>query len=99
MIVMTRPAKARRTVGEAKLPRPTVVAADFSPTTIPAFTKPMIAMNKPIPAEIAFFKSSGIALTIAVRAPVTVSRMKMIPAINTAARAAPAESPNAPQSV
>ena len=40
-------------------------------TTIPAFTKPMKAMNRPIPIAIARFRSSGIARNTASRKPVS----------------------------
>ena len=92
-MVIIRPTQARSTVGEAKLPMPTVVAAEDSPTTMPALTRPIRAMNIPMPAPMAFFRSIGIALTRAVLAPVTVRRIKMRPAIKTADSAAPADRP------
>ena len=47
----------------------------------------MKAMNKPIPAEIAYLMSAGIASIIISRTLKTVSKMKRIDATKTAAKA------------
>ena len=54
---------------------------------IPAFTRPMIVINKPIPTETAFFKHSGIDLIIASRTPKIERRIKIRPSTKTAVRA------------
>ena len=59
----------------------------------------MYAINKPMPPLIAFFRESGIALTIFVRSPVMVMMIKIIPDTNTAAKPACQEYPNVPQMV
>ena len=52
-------------------------------TTMPAFCRPMNAMNRPIPAEIAVLTAAGIASKIILRRPVTVSRTKTMPSTRT----------------
>ena len=54
-----------------------------SSTTIPAFCRPMNAMNRPIPAEIAVLTAAGMASKIILRRPVTVSRTKTMPSTRT----------------
>ena len=66
-------------------PRATSVAP--SATITPPFWKPMKAMKSPIPQPIARRRLAGMALTMAVRKLVTVSRMKMRPSMNTAVNA------------
>ena len=66
---------------------------------IPAFFKPTNAMKKPIPAPIANFNCTGIALIIALRTPVTEIRIKITPEINTALKAAAQLKPICPQIV
>ena len=46
---------------------------------IPTFWKPMYVINRPIPAGMAFFKHSGIALAMYCLAPVTESSKKITP--------------------
>ena len=91
--VKTMPIMARRTV------MPTVwkvpVAADCLnenrailvaglATMIWAFSRPMRAMNRPMPAETAFFKVMGMALKIASRTLVKDRMMKITPSQKTA---------------
>ena len=52
-------------------------------TTSPAFFKPMIVINRPIPGVIASFTASGMERMIASRRPTAVITMKKIPEINT----------------
>ena len=56
--MIKRPAKARTTPGDARLPIATVVAG--SATTIFALIRAIIVINKPIPAVIPNFKFVGI---------------------------------------
>ena len=55
--------------------------------TIPAFFRPMIVINKPIPGVMAVFTASGIDLIIASRSPIAVITMKNTPEMNTTTRA------------
>ena len=48
-------------------------------------------MKKPMPAPIASFICTGMALMIILRTPVTLIRMKMTPEMNTPANAADQE--------
>ena len=70
---------------EVIFPNEIKVASLF--TMIPAFCKPMNAMNKPIPAPMALRRLKGNASTIFSRKLVTVSRMNMIPSKSTAVKA------------
>ena len=54
---------------------------------IPAFCRPMKAMNRPMPAPIACFRVSGIAFRIHERTLVSVRIMNMIPSRKTAVSA------------
>ena len=54
------------------------------PTMIPAFWSPMKAMNRPIPAAIAFLRLAGMLLTIASLTLQNVRRRKMIPSTRIA---------------
>ena len=74
MIVITRPNSVQATGTVVKLPRETTVPPP--PTTMPPSTSPMNRMKKPMPITIAFFSSSGMALKIASRKPVS-TRMRM----------------------
>ena len=56
-------------------------------TTILAFCIPIKAMKIPMPTDTACFKFMGMALKMASRTLVRDKMMKMIPSINTAARA------------
>ena len=58
---------------------------------MPAFFRPTNAMKKPMPAPIASFICTGMALMIILRTPVTLIRMKMTPEMNTPANAADQE--------
>ena len=55
--------------------------------TIPAFFRPMIVINKPIPGVMAVFTASGMDLIIASRSPIAVITMKNTPEMNTTTRA------------
>ncbi len=75
---MSRTPKTNTQVGhdaiEPLMPRPTgtvVPAASGMRRTNPASTRPMNAMNAPIPAAIAALSAAGIALNTAVRKPVS----------------------------
>ena len=57
------------------------------PTMIPAFCSPMKAMNRPIPAAIAFLRLCGMLLTIASRILKNVRIRKIIPSQKIAVRA------------
>ena len=48
-------------------------------TTIPASTRPMKRMKKPMPTEIARFSSTGIASITSFRRPVTTRMMMTMP--------------------
>ena len=52
-----------------------------------AFSKPMRAMNRPMPAETAFFKVMGMALKMASRTLVKDRMIKIRPSKKTAAKA------------
>ena len=80
--VISRPTVAISTVGDVIFPRVTKVAG--SATTAPAFFSPRKAKNTPIPAVSAIFSCSGIARTIACRAPSSESSTKIPPEMNTA---------------
>ena len=56
-------------------------------TMICAFSKPMRAMNRPMPAETAFFKVMGMALKMASRTLVKDRMIKIRPSKKTAAKA------------
>ena len=58
------------------------------PTTRLVFFRATMAINRPIPPLIAFFRGRGMALTMASRAPVAVRMINSTPEINTAARPA-----------
>ena len=83
--MITRPMIQTSGPAEAMLPTVTRVASE--PTTIPAFLKPISAIKKPIPAEIARFRLTGILLMIASRMLVPVRRIKITPSRKTAVSA------------
>ena len=56
-------------------------------TMIWAFKSPIRAMNRPMPAETAFFSVIGMALKMASRTFVRDKMMKIMPSIKTAASA------------
>ncbi len=59
----------------------------WSPITIPLLTRPISAINIPIPPVTANFIFFGIAFTTASRTPLTDNTIKIIPSTNTAVRA------------
>ena len=67
--------------------------------TMPAFTKPIRAMNRPIPIPMARFRSSGIAFMIATRRPVRTRIEITTPSITITPIACGHVSPSAPTSV
>ena len=85
MAIIAKPTAASITGIELTSPRPTKVAG--LSTTTPAFFKPMIAKNKPMPAPTPNFILFGILLIIHWRAGVIDNIRNAIPAINTAASA------------
>ena len=85
MPVIMRPITDKRPGPLVRTPKSTKVAS-FATTTPPLFN-PMRAMNRPMPAPIAFLIESGMALTIAVRTLVKVRITNMMPSIRTAVRA------------
>lgn len=80
--VMSRPTIATQAVGLPSEPRVTIVAS-FG-TTIPAVRSPRNARNVPMPAVIASLRLMGIAMTIALRAPMTLRTTNSTPEMNTA---------------
>ena len=62
---------------------PNVIKVDSLATIIPAPFKPTNVMNKPIPADTAYFNCCGIALIIVSRIPVNDKRIKITPEKNT----------------
>ena len=83
--VSRMPKIASSTAGSCRFPK--VMNVDSDEATIPAPFRPTKAINNPIPGLMARRNTSGIALTICLRRPVTVSRMKINPSINTAVSA------------
>ncbi len=80
--VPIRPRMASQAVGLVSEPRPTRVASLM--TTMPADLKPRNARKAPIPAVMANFRLSGMALTMACRAPATLSTTNSTPEMKTA---------------
>ena len=80
--VPSSPMIASHAVGVVSEPRPTRVAS--LATTMPADLKPRKARKAPMPAVIANFRLSGIALTMACRAPATLRMTNSAPEMNTA---------------
>ena len=76
---------ASQAIGSVSEPSPTRVAS--LATTMPADLKPRKARKAPMPAVIANFRLSGIALTIACRAPATLNTTNRTPEMKTAPRA------------
>ena len=89
--VTNRPMMASHAVGLRRSPRPTRVASLL--TTIPALRKPRNARNAPIPAVMANFRLSGIARTMARRAPITLRTTNSTPEMNTAPRRSATDNP------
>ena len=83
--IIINPIIANSGAGWVKSPRPTIVPPP--PTTIPAFVKPMRAINKPIPTDTDFFKFIGIESNIASLTLKNDSKINSIPSIKTAVRA------------
>ena len=72
--------------GAWRLPSVTSVAG--WPVMMPAFLRPMMARNRPMPAEIDSLSECGIALTIHSRMRNRLIRMNRQPEMNTAPSAA-----------
>ncbi len=85
MTVRIKPNRVIQTAGELNLPKVTRVESLFT-INLP-FCRPIKAINKPIPAEIAYFKSCGIASTTFSRNLKTVIKINKIEATKTAAKA------------
>ena len=83
--MITNPSPVNSTGQLATSPNPTSVAG--LSTTTPAFLRPIIARNKPIPAPTPSFIDLGILLIMYLRAGVTLNPINTIPATNTAANA------------
>ena len=66
-----------------KLPSWTGVPFAGMDATMPELKRPMKAMNRPMPIAIAFFSSSGIALKISSRSPLTASTTIATPSSTT----------------
>ena len=75
-------------------PRPTRAAS--LPTTIPAFRKPRKARNAPMPAVMANYRPSGMARTMARRAPIMLRITNSTPEMKTAPSAVCQGYPRAP---
>jgi len=69
MMVTTRPKMVTSTGTPTKVPSDSGVPPP--PTTRPPSTRPMNRMKKPMPTTMAFFSSSGMALKMASRKPVS----------------------------
>ena len=98
-IVITRPiiATVALALSAVKFTKPTGVPK--SVLTIPAFTRPMIVIKRPIPTDTAFLSPVGIDFMIASRTPKSERRIKMIPSTRTAVSAKAAEQPIPAQTV
>ena len=82
---------------EPLIPRPTgtvVPAASGTRRTKPESTRPIMAMNRPIPTPIEAFKLAGIELKTASRKPVTARRTMMMPSMTTRPMASGQVSPS-----
>lgn len=77
-----KPNTASSVLGDWMSPSVTMVAGDAAIT--PAPFRPMMARNRPTPAEIASFSECGIALTISSRIFRLVMATKITPEMNTA---------------
>ena len=86
-IVIIRPITATIAVlcDISKLTNP--IRVPVSLLTIPAFARPIIVINKPIPTATAFFNPAGIELIIASRIPKNERRIKIKPSAKTAVSA------------
>ena len=85
MPVRMRPITESRPGPLVRVPRSTSVAG--LSTTMPPLFRPISAMNRPMPAPIAFRMDFGKAFTIASRTLVKVRITKMKPSMRTAVRA------------
>ena len=83
--VITRPIRANS--AEPPVMSPRVTSVESLATTTPALSKPMKAINRPIPAPMALRRLRGMAFTIASRTLVTVSRINTNPSSRIAVRA------------
>ena len=77
MIVTTRPKMVTTTGTPMKLP--SVTGVPLPATTMPPSTRPMNRMKKPMPTAMAFLSSSGMALKMASRKPVSTSMVMATP--------------------
>ena len=68
-----------------KFTKPMIVPV--SEEQIPALTRPIIVIKRPIPTDTAFFMVEGIELMIASRTPNKERRIKTIPSTKTAVNA------------
>ena len=75
----TAPRAIEASLVSALSERETRTMGTLAPTMIPAFWKPMNAINRPIPAGIAFFRHSGRAFATLERRPVREKIRKTIP--------------------
>ena len=94
-IMRIMPMQARRGSGLPRLPR--VTRVDSLATTIPAFLRPMRAMNMPMPTTMAYLRFRGMELMSFSRSLVTVRMRKMTPDQKTVPRATLQCSPTMPQ--
>ena len=83
--VTTKPTTVNQVLAVVKEPNPTTV--DLLATTKPPWCKPMKAIKRPIPAEMANFRSDGIASMMISRSLKIVIKTKMIEATKTPAKA------------
>ena len=75
-------------------PSVTIGASPGGETTIPADSRPMNAMKRPMPIAIAFFRSSGIASMIRSRIPVRTRSVTAMPSTTIRPIAAGKDSPS-----
>ncbi len=83
-IISSRPKQNTATGQPVRCPvAPSCTGVPEPRATKPASTRPISAMNSPIPTLIACLSASGIAFMISVRRPVTASRMITAPSSTT----------------
>ena len=85
--VITIPIKANNPGPDTIFPRANIVPPPSGWTTIPAPSRPIRAINNPIPTDIAFFIFVGIESTIASRTLNTVNPININPSKRTAVNA------------
>ncbi len=98
--VTTRPSTNTR-IGRCRRfgVRVTIGWPDFGWTTRPAFTRPMKAMNRPIPMPMARLRSIGMAFSTASRNPVSTSPVMTRPSTTMTPMACGQVRPSAPTRV